>query len=64
MVVDERVRNSGFFGALAALIMTGIGVAFPETAKQLPTGTEAAITTVIMGLAGYLIPRTKGKSPS
>lgn len=57
--MDERVRNGGIAGALAFLVMVIIGIFAPETAAEIPTGTEAAITVVITTLTAYMIPRNK-----
>ena len=57
--MDERVRNGGLAGALAFILLTVFGVTNPETAAELPTGLEAAITTVFSTLIAYLVPRQK-----
>ncbi len=56
--MDERVRNGGLAGALAFLVMVVVGVAWPDL--SLPTGTEAAITTVFSTAVAYFVPRQKG----
>ena len=62
--MDERVRNGGIAGALAFLVMVAIGIFAPETADQIPTGTEAAITTVISTVVAYFVPRNPTKEAS
>lgn len=62
--MDERVRNGGIAGALAFLVMVTIGIFAPETAKEIPTGTESAITVVISTLVAFLVPRNKEKTPT
>lgn len=62
--MDERVRNGGLAGALAFLVMVVIGVASPDLAARIPTGTEAAITTVFATAVAYFVPRRSGKEPT
>ena len=62
--MDERVRNGGIAGAAAFLVMVVIGIVWPETAANLPTGTEAAITTVISTLVAWGVPRSDDKTPT
>lgn len=59
--MDERVRNGGLAGALAFLVMVAIGIFAPETADQIPMGTEAAITVVFSTLVAYFVPRQPKK---
>jgi hypothetical protein len=62
--MDERVRNGGLAGAVAFLVIVGVGVFAPDIAAQLPTGVEAALTTVFSTFIAWLIPRSPHKAPS
>lgn len=62
--MDQRVRNGGLAGALAFLVMVAFGIFAPDTAAQIPTGTEAAITTVFSTLVAFLVPRNKETTPT
>lgn len=62
--MDERVRNGGIAGAAAFLVMVAIGIFAPDTAAQIPTGTEAAITTIFATVVAWFVPRNREKSPT
>lgn len=64
MEMDERVRNGGIAGAAAFLVMVIIGIVWPDVAERIPTGTEAAITTVFATFIAWKLKRTPGKAPS
>ena len=62
--MDERVRNGAFAGAVAFLILVIVGVVAPDVAAELPTGVEAALTTVFATFIAWVIPRSANKAPS
>lgn len=62
--MDERVRNGGMAGAVAFLLIVGVGIFAPGVASQLPTGVEAALTTIFSTFIAWLIPRSPHKAPS
>lgn len=62
--MDERVKNFGWGGAAAAVLLGLWGVFWPETYDRVPPGFEGALAVLIGGAVAYFKPRTEGKQPT
>ena len=54
-----NVTVVGIAGGAATIILWLLGFFQPELMNEAPTGLEAAITTVIAGVAAYVLPQDK-----
>lgn len=60
---QTTVTVVAFAGALAALGMWVLGFFAPEFMMSAPAGVEAAVTTVIVGALGYVLPYDGNTKP-
>ena len=56
--MERKVAFGGGAGALAFVVMAIIGMVWPETAAEIPTGMESALTTIFMTVTGYVTKST------
>ena len=62
--MDQRVKNGGLAGALAFVLLTIFGMVAPDTAAGMPTGLEAALTTLFSTGIAFFVPRSADQAPT